>query len=251
MRLFCLLFAFIIVSLSNSWSQTSWEIGPHFSNIPWKFSSNGSSILLSPPADNSPVPSTVHYASGISDRIWSYGIIAKPKMYLGTNKFWYNWGFILETSFMLQSSDFVNSVTGGPGAFMNYSLSERFSFTGSLLLHFGYMWGYMGEVGTESGDYYLEAPDGSRYDSGSDINITKWTGGAELLTGVEINIAEKIGIRLEGGYRYWAPLNDWNYEVVSGDRKSELPSSGFSKNPPVLDLSGAVMRITLLYSLKK
>jgi hypothetical protein len=113
------------------------------------------------------------------------------------------------------------------------------------LVNVGYLWGKIGEVGATAGDVYLITPDGERYEVGSKIEVAHLPIGIEPSIGLEIGMRGRFRLFAQGGYRLNTLLGDWTYEVSDsdGERRSELPASGFQANPPDVKLTGTFFRL--------
>lgn len=243
-----MLLAFTAVLCHGQGWEEDWSIGPYAASTPWLVVTEGTTITLGSSADLSPVPSEVRYWPEDRERLWTYGVLMRKNVFLRSGEGEWIPAFMLELS-LLDFDTSVSSVNGGAGLLATYALTDHIWISAGGFLFIGYQWGSIGEVGTASGDIYLDAPDGSRYMAGSRISASRWIAGTDFLAGLEIALSDNIGIRGDGGYRFGWETREWDYAVEdeTGDSSSDLPASGFSEGPPEIDLSGPIMRIGLVY----
>ncbi len=222
-------------------SSSRIHVGGYVSYVPWLVATEGASVRLTSEADRSPLPSLVQYTSENRSRTFGLGLVVssrapidppiQPQLGLGV--------IFSENMRMLEGS------LGGA-----FVLESDISVSAGLQVLLGYLWGELGHVGSTSGDIYLIAPDGERYEAGSTIDVSGFRVGAEPMVGLQFG--DDVQVRVEGGYRLMAAVGDWSYHVIDGtdmSRRSELPASGFRANPPDLGLNGWFMRAVLLFKL--
>ena len=230
-------------------SSEEWSVGPYVANAPWKVVTEGTTITLGSSADLSPIPSEVRYWPEDKERLWNYGVLIKRNTYMWAGEAEWIPAFMFECSILDREAS-VASASGGAGLLGTYALTDHIFVSAGGFLFVGYQWGSIGDVGDASGDIYLDAPDGNRYEAGSWIHISRWVAGTDFLAGLELAFSDDISLRGDGGYRFAWPTRDWEYCVKdeAGDSSSELPASGFSEEPPEIDFSGPLMRVGLVYN---
>jgi hypothetical protein len=222
-----------------------WSIGMSVGYAPWRLNSAFRTVTLTGAADLSPVPSEVVYSDENRSNMLVLGLMARRTDDVTVGDAEIVPMLFGETSWLIQSGDFVNSATVGAGGSIEYGVSRavRLGVTGTV--QGSYLWGYLGRVGSAANDVYLEAPDGQQYQDGAEITISGLTYAVDLLASAEFGSVDGVQIRLEGGYRQSGDP-EWKFKVSEGSRSSELPAAGFSANPPELRLSGPMLRVSVL-----
>lgn len=149
----------------------------------------------------------------------------------------------------------ITGLVAGIGIKPIKEFSNNFSIHYGGNLNLALFLGNIGEVGERYGDYYLTAPDGNKYYTGSKVDVSGWAYGVSLFTGFNILFTKKFGLTSDFGYNLLTKIDKWEFEVTSkeendkGESKScKLPSDGFEQSPSGLELSGFFFRIGLMAS---
>ena len=225
-------------------SQSRWVIGAHVARLPAFARTSGQVVTLGSEADESPVPSEVHYPSADVSGLLGVGLTYRKEQAPEAGEVTIEpifRGEIAGPRVVDATSISLNLFTGGGGGMIRLGFSEAHSFSIGGVATLGYVFGEVGEVGAAEGDVYLDAPDGNRYQTGAAIRASSASLGIDGLAALEI-----YRFRLTGGYRLLTQPTEWRYAVENGERSSELPAEGFRANPPSYRLSG--IYVSLAYT---